>query len=99
MLVLTFVIDALATYRLTRLLIEDEILRTPRVAILELLESETIGPESKLAYFLQCPWCMGFWCAILVLCARRACPKVWSNLALVLALSATTGLIAERENG
>ncbi len=96
--VLTFAIDALATYRLTRLLIEDEILRGPRVAILDRLDPDTDGPErpgdeSKLAYFLQCPWCVSPYVAILVMCLNLTGPGRLINR--VLAMSAVAGLISE----
>ena len=98
-MVLTFAIDALATYRITRLLIEDEILRTPRMAILSRLEPDEgftqPGDESKLAYFLQCPWCMGAWVAVGVVACRAIAPRLWHPLATALALSAAAGLISE----
>jgi hypothetical protein len=95
---LTFLIDALATFRITRLLIEDEILRGPRMAILGKLEPEGFtqpGDESKLAYFLQCPWCMGMWIAVAVVGCRTFLPRKWHPLATALALSAAAGLISE----
>ena len=47
---------ALASYRTWRLLAEDEILERPREWL--------IGGRKRLAEFVVCPWCLGFWVAL-----------------------------------
>lgn len=89
-MVLTFIIDCLATYRLTKLIVEDEILTEPRVALIE-----KVGEDSKLGYLMSCPWCMGFWVGILVVGCRAFAPRVWHSVATALALSAAAGYLSE----
>lgn len=76
-------IDVAATYRLTQLVVEDEIARPVR----EWVESAT-GSQSALTYLVNCPACTSVWAAAVVL----ALP---TPLRLVLALSAGALLIEE----
>jgi hypothetical protein len=85
------VLDALAVFRLSRLIVADSILDEPRGKLLVHLES---NGHSKLAYLIGCPWCISFHTAIFVVCARRLGPKAWSPIAKVLAASAVTGLLS-----
>ena len=50
---------ALAVYRLTRLVVEDEITAPLREAVL------TRWPESRAAYLVTCPYCVGVWAGAL----------------------------------
>lgn len=80
-------IDALAVFRLTRLVTTDTILDRPREAV----RKERPG----LFLFLTCPWCVGMWLAAgVVLVAPHV--RLWRPLRQVLALSAIAGLLAER---
>lgn len=85
---MTLVVDALAAYRLTRLLTRDEITAPLRKRLLDR------GPE-RLAVALECSWCAGMWVALGVVVARRIVRKPWNVVAEALALSAVVGLIAE----
>jgi len=63
------VLLALASYRLWRLLAEDDILDRPRRALLRLGswqegEDAPVGYRAKLGEFLACPWCAGWWIAL-----------------------------------
>lgn len=80
-------IDALAAYRLTRLVAQDKITASLR----RRLDATVPGVGS----FVSCPWCVGFWVSCGVVLARRALPAAWGPVAEVLALSAVTGLVAE----
>lgn len=81
------VLDALATWRLTRLLIDDSItfwLRKPLV--------EGRGP-AWLADLMTCPWCLSIWIATGVVVAQVLVPGQWIYVAAVLAFSAVAGLL------
>jgi hypothetical protein len=86
---LELVIIALATYRLTRLLIEDEILAGPRTRLLGQLDQ-----EGKLRYLLGCYWCLGLWVSLLITAFFAPTILLW--LVVSLATSALVGLLAER---
>ena len=60
---------AVASYRLWRLIAEDDIFDRPRRWILNLgywQEGEPApdGYREKLAELITCPWCLGFWIAL-----------------------------------
>ncbi len=86
-----FLIDALATHRLTRLVVEDEITREVRYHVWE-----KYPPEStKIGYALTCPYCTSVWIGAGVSVLRHTMPKTWSILAHALAASAVTSLLEE----
>jgi hypothetical protein len=82
-------VDALAVFRLTRLLQVDEVPPMPAVrkAVLDRIATTPWGQ------LVDCPWCLSVWVGLLVAVARRATPRVWGALSFVLASSAVTGLI------
>jgi Protein of unknown function (DUF1360) len=95
---LAFVILALGAWRLWRILSTDEILDTPRDRLLGATQPVPGGPthfkRKKLAEFVGCPWCFGFWIAL----GTFASWHWWSatNTVLIatpLALSAVIGLV------
>lgn len=49
----------LAVMRVVRLINFDTVLDSPRAAIVRVF-----GPGSKVVYFITCPWCVGFWVAL-----------------------------------
>lgn len=83
---MTWLTDALACYRLTRLATRD-------------LITEPLRREAKAVPFLgallECAWCCSAWSAFGVVVFRRLAPKAWEPVAQALAFSAVTGLIAE----
>jgi hypothetical protein len=87
-----FVFDALAAYRLTRLITEDD---QPFGRLRDHLAER--HPAALITEWVHCPWCAGMWVATGVVVARAVMPKVWSPTATVLALSATVGLLATWE--
>lgn len=144
------VVDALAAFRLTRLIVEDTIADPPRdlayewavggeqcdahrhgertfrcsrpaghrsdlhearIRYLHAEEDEVVrwtdsddgamAPSPvewrhpKVAEFLGCPWCAGFWISIGVVGARRFAPRLWDPVARVLATSAIAGILSE----
>lgn len=86
-------VDALAVYRLTRLITRDS-LPPIQHARNRVLDRWGTSPWSELAV---CPWCMSVWIAGPVIVARLETPTWWSPLALLLAYSTVTGQLSERE--
>jgi hypothetical protein len=89
----TVAVDAMASYRLTRLLISDGIADRPRSALTGSLRGRG---NRKLVELIECPWCTGFWVAVGVVAARRLVPAAWDPVARILAFSAAAGLVASR---
>lgn len=82
------VILALAVYRITRLIVQDQVLDKVRVAIWKRHNS-----SSGIGYLITCYWCTSFWVSSLVVISYIIVPVPVTAIALVLALSAITGLI------
>lgn len=81
-------VDALAVYRVVRLLQEDTILDRPRGWVERRIEGH------KSAELLTCPWCLSVWVAGGVVAFRRVAPRQWSPIAEALAFSAVAGVIS-----
>jgi hypothetical protein len=88
----------LAVFRLVRLVTEDEIVAPFRrwVARRAGMEDGIPGGWTRAAYFVTCPWCVGFWLAAAVLALVTLWPTGAAYIALVLAWSAAAGLLSER---
>lgn len=90
---LDLALDALAAYRLTRLVVDDTIADAPRNFVLDALDDA--GPAgAKIAEGLACYWCVGLWIATAAAAARRS--RAWRAARYPLALSAAVGILAER---
>ena len=105
--------DALATYRLTRLATTDVISEPVRMAVLRRVGAspppnidaattaqkivEELDDPPGLATLVTCRWCAGMWIAAGVALARVAAPRAWDPVARGLALSATAVLLARAE--
>lgn len=89
--------EALAAYRIARLIQRDRILSTPRDAILVWALKPVRGHAAhpKIAELLGCIWCLSIWTAFVVLVVRVMPGGRW--LIRALALSAIAGLLAELE--
>lgn len=83
----TLAVDALAAYRLTRLVTRDTITKRHRERI--------VARGGPVAELVQCSWCTGMWAAAAVVVARRTVPRAWGPVADALAMAAVVGLIAE----
>ena len=88
---LNLAVDALASYRVTRLLVSDGIVDRQRDALVDRLRRRG---HRKLVELSECPWCIGFWVACGVVAARRVVPRAWSPVAEAFAFSAVSGLLA-----
>jgi hypothetical protein len=103
-------LDALATYRLTRLATADIISEPVRLAVVrstgapvpdaDLTAREIVDElddPPKLATLVTCRWCAGLWIAGAVTVARMCFPRYWDPAARALALSASAVLLARLE--
>lgn len=78
-------VDGLAAFRLARLVTTDGIAQRPRSAV---KRWAVRGEHRKVLELLDCPWCVGFWCALAVqLLPRRARG--------VLAAAAVSGIVGQ----
>lgn len=96
-----FALLTLAVWRVWRLIAEDTILDRPRAWVLGVPgwlptgnETPPDGYREKLAVFLTCPFCAGFWLSVAAWAGWLASPH-WTLLAAApWALSAAVGLVA-----
>ncbi len=106
-------LDALATYRLTRLATADVISEPIRQAVLrrtgaDLPEGDDLSAQEiveslkdppRLGTLITCRWCAGIWIAAGVSVARTLFPKTWHPIARGLAMSSAAVLLARLEDG
>jgi hypothetical protein len=85
---------ALATYRLTRLVIDDKITEGPREWIFAKFGDPSV---SKISYLFSCPHCVSVYTGLAVSLGDTVFPRTTRVLTRALAFSAVTGMIAERE--
>lgn len=83
-------VSALAVYRLTRLLVEDEVTRPLRDRLSE-------NAEGRLAYFVTCPWCVSMWVGAAWAGLTLAAPALAAPVGAALAWSAVSGLLSSLE--
>ena len=88
---LHFLILALATFRLSRLLTTDTIFEFLREAVWK-----RKPPHTAIGYLFTCNWCMSIWFGSLVTISYTIVPSVTFVASLPLALSAVAGLISTR---
>ena len=86
------IVDALATHRLTKLVIDDYITEPLREKVYEKFGDPE---DSKISYLVTCPWCVSIYAGAAVVAARTIAPKAWRPLAYVLAFSSVTGWVEE----
>lgn len=86
------VVDALATYRLTKLVVDDVITAPAREKIFE----KHPPHDRSWSYALTCPWCSSIYLGFAVAVARKFFPRAWDVAATGLAASAVTGIVSER---
>lgn len=88
---LTFLTDALAVHRLTKLVTQDQITEQFREEVWE-----DYPPESTIGYLITCPWCVSVYVGVGVMILRATVPRVWDPLSRALAASSITGIIEEK---
>jgi hypothetical protein len=85
---LSLLTDIAATYRLTKLVMEDRITEDIRQAIYE-----RFPKDSKISYFIGCPWCVSIWAGAVIFTLRKANPAGADIVSGLLAASAVTGVV------
>ena len=97
----TLLLLGLAAYRLFRLISEDTIMDIPRAWLVALpfnwKPGQRIpgGYRQRLAEFLVCPWCLGFWISLALWGAWQLWPHGTLVVSGLLALSTLVGLLAQ----
>ena len=91
-------VDALATYRLTRLVVSDEITQ-PAIEHVSGSVQAAWGKPAREWFdrLTSCAWCSSVWIAAGVVTARAVAPRAWAPVARLLAFSAVAGSIARRD--
>ena len=85
----TYIIYALAAYRLTRLITTDTILEGLRNWIWK-----KFPPSHGFGYLFTCNWCTGMWVSGMLVGGYLLFPVVAYVVSLVLSISAIVGLVA-----
>jgi len=96
----TALVDVAATYRLTRLIIADEITTEARDKALEgidRLQKKHPKLAEKLEYMLDCPWCVSVWAGAVIFTLRRVNPELADLISGLLAASLVSGALHENE--
>lgn len=88
---LSFISDVVATYRLTKLIMDDKITEDFRNLIFE-----KFPRDSKLSYLITCPWCVSIWAGLSIFALRKISPETADIVSGLLAASAITGVIYTR---
>lgn len=83
---------SLATYRISKLIIEDVIFEKIREKIFSKFPPET----TRTGYFFTCYWCTSLWVATLLTVGFILIPSVMLIVCLPFAISAIVGLISEK---
>jgi len=83
---------SLATYRVTKLVIEDEITSSLREKVFEKFDPR----DTKIGYFFTCPWCVSIWAGAGLVALEHIAPEIGNTVQKVLAASAATGMIDSR---
>ena len=84
----SFLSDILATYRLTKLIMDDKITEDLRNLIFEKLPR-----DSMLTYLITCPWCVSVWAGLTIFTLRKISPDTADIVSGLLAASAVTGVV------
>ncbi|BBU38790.1 MAG: sporulation protein [Bacillaceae bacterium] len=102
----SFALIALATFRLTRIIVFDKIasfLRAPFITIVEekAETGETVSffrPKGKglrlwIGELLSCYWCTGIWCAAILFFGNEYINGIFYPITVILAISGLAGII------
>ncbi|NBW21311.1 MAG: DUF1360 domain-containing protein [Caulobacteraceae bacterium] len=87
----TFIIYALAAFRLTRVITTDTIFEPVRERIWKKFPA-----SHGFGYLITCDWCTGFYVSILFVVGFLLVPVIAYVVSLVLSISAVIGLLAGR---
>ena|SRR5262252_677467 len=86
-----FIVNALAVFRLSRIIAHDRIMDKPR----HYMNRKYTG---SIVNLLTCMWCLSFWfaCMAVVLMLFESTRPIWLLTAIMLSLSAVSGMLSER---
>lgn len=84
-------LDIAATYRLTKLVLDDKLTEDLRLAIYA-----RFPKDSKISYFIGCPWCVSIWAGAVIFTLRKVNPAGADIVSGLLAASAATGVAYTR---
>lgn len=85
--IISLVLDIVAVYRLTKLMIDDQIMDDVRNWVWNKYPPET----TKIGYLFTCPWCMSVWMGAAVFGLRKVDPTFADYTSSLLTASAVTG--------
>lgn len=93
----TFALDTVAVYRLTKLITEDKLTEEMRHIIHDKFPPVTdkrsgLRRVSMVEYLFNCPWCVSVWAAGFIFTLRKISPETANYLSSILAASALTGI-------
>lgn len=83
-------LTSLATYRLSRLVVQDELTAPIRETVWKWAPPE----RSKIGYFFTCYWCTSIYAASALEISRIIAPRTTRAVETVLAASAVAGVMA-----
>lgn len=89
---MNWLLDTLATFRITRLVVDDRITQPLRERVWQQHPPEQGG----VGFLISCPYCTSVWAAAGVVAMRRVIPRAWSPVAELLAIAAVAGEAAAR---
>lgn len=80
--------DIVATYRLTKLIMEDRITEDLRALVYV-----NFPRDSKVSYLMGCAWCVSIWAGAAIFTLRKVSPETANIVSGMLAASAVTGVV------
>lgn len=87
-------LGSLATFRITKFLLDDELIREPREKVEDFLSTHQAHPAArKIDYLISCPWCLSPYVALPLTLLALKNPTLFYTVALPLSYSAITGLL------
>lgn len=84
----TVLTDIVATYRLTKMIMEDRITEDLRALVYT-----KFPRDSKMSYLMGCPWCISIWAGAAIFTLRKVSPETANIVSGLLAASAVTGVV------
>lgn len=89
MKIVSLLLDIIAVYRITKLIIDDDIMNEFRQMVWKRYPADS----TKIGYLITCPWCTSIWAGIAVFTLRKVDPNFTDYLSSILASSAVAGAL------
>lgn len=91
------ILGSFSSFRVTKLLINDEILREPREKVHDFLLIRQKYPlADKTYYLITCPWCLGAYVSLAHALLYYKNPSLFEKITLPTTFSAVTGLLSSK---